>query len=499
MPGKDKQNYPPCNRAFALRMMNPMSYREGNVSPLDRQIQPVVKRQIAKNVESRKGSIDDNSSSSMSSTTSYTESGLYDIDEHDHQRYRYSSGGNGTPNTPRRNTVRTKSTSNLMTRSYTSADGFSIGNFSRNVTARSTMPSRLRSKSSSKGSVSANTTPRNENKETSSSLKRTQSLRERPKSALGISRPSTSHGQNNSAQILKKTSSSSNVTSLRKPSRSKDNPKKCSTLRKEKTYNGINGVHSRRDDDSTESDNSSVMNDIDSFKQTYRATSNGCSSLGSSTITLNGSVSSYGDSSLESSFDSAVQLSVASCSSLNTSSLKDDSFSEKLSDICTLISQRYPGDFQILENLVEMQSAYEQRNEQVNKVVKNLEQNVHNLNRKISQASRLTNLIAPLMQVTRSFEKELLGVMEANSKVSKETHEQYTQIPSVSSQEKEDNFCNGHENSTSGQLNGLPNDFGEALNGKHPSPLEEIHSEANAVANKIMEGIAEQQEKNAFA
>ena len=42
-------NYPPCNRAFALRMMNPTSYSDERISPLDKEIQPLVgKKFVAK-------------------------------------------------------------------------------------------------------------------------------------------------------------------------------------------------------------------------------------------------------------------------------------------------------------------------------------------------------------------------------------------------------------------------------------------------------------------
>jgi len=467
MPGKEasKPSYPPCNRAFTLRMMNPMSYQEGHVSPLDQKIQPLLKRSIAKSFEHQRrnsnSTIDD---SSICSDLSYQDGGLYDIDENDHG---LSNGKNGKST----KNGRSKSSSNGfgMVRSRSSADGFEdakSSSFNRNSTSRSTLPVRLRSKSAPKGAPKTNGVVRSETptkERTDNTLKRSKSLKERPKSCNGFIRSTRTienRTPNKGNTVVR--SPRNDTTSKQKDTRSKllNNGSYKAPIRAENRH--TRSMSSRED----ALDSDSTFSEIDGYNlKSLRHKSSSSSTISAASTGLG----SAEESSLESSFDSALQLSTSSLPSTKPeiSSLinktRNDKFHQKVTDICNLISDKHPGDFQILEGLVEMQHAYEERNLLVNETIKSLQRNVMDLEYRLNNTPNIPSLIMPLMNATKLFERQMQNIIDSKQK-QQQTFERSSQIPDIDS------------NKT--------------------SPLEEISNEANAVANQIEQFMINSPEKN---
>ena len=100
--------------------------------------------------------------------------------------------------------------------------------------------------------------------------------------------------------------------------------------------------------------------------------------------------------------------------------------------MCRLISERHPGDFQILETLTEMQSAYEERNDLVRDTISNLREKVRILEYKNANAPNIPGLVIPLMRATNAFQTQLQSIMDAYHRPGIDA---YTQHPVMESQQ----------------------------------------------------------------
>ncbi|XP_002168463.2 putative uncharacterized protein DDB_G0285119 [Hydra vulgaris] len=123
-----------------------------------------------------------------------------------------------------------------------------------------------------------------------------------------------------------------------------------------------------------------------------------------------------------------------------------DNFSSRLNEVCNLITEKYPGEFLIIERLVEMQSAYEECNNSVNETIAQLRQRIVELEER--QNSGIAALAIPLMYATSTFQSQIQNIINRKNL----TTDFSVQV------------CNGQTQN---------------------SPLDEISNEANAVAAHI--------------
>lgn len=460
MPGKDlKGNYPPCNRAFALRMMNPMSYQQGHMSPLDGEIQPVVKKTIAKAIRERTGSensFDDISLSPASSLSSFQDMELYDIDENGKNhgmngdvRLNSSFDSYRTKPSPR-SSVSGKSNGNgFISRSYSSSDGFNGSNFQRGSSVRISTPARIRSKSSprkvSNGasyepSVNRvngyrpdvtnylqNKTVQNNTPEGGSSLRRSQSLRERSKKTLmNKSNDKQNQPKDNVTKLRVATTRSSQLRAKIHQNGTTPTPKQGRTDSglKKKTAKGSL-------EDWSESDSSAIYSEINAYNPRNNPRSRHTARHASKRERRDSNNTLSETSSIEE-FDSALQLSTPSTPSarpsLSSSPIlqNSDKFSAKLNEVCQLITTQHPHDFQILETLVEMQTAYEDRNQLVTRTISDLRRRVNELESKSANSSNIPALVIPLMRASTNFQSKLQSIMDSQH-APKCTTDQYVQ------------------------------------------------------------------------
>lgn len=430
MPGSEipKRDYPSCNRAFALRMMNPTCYSEERTSPLDKQIQPLGKKFVAKSaLSSGVGyhrdstellSVDEVSLSPASSCASLSEMELYDIEEHKYgpeQQMLHRQRSSLEVNNLRKHHS-PKGGEYGMVRSYSSAGGFN-----RSSPSRTSLPSRNKNKpnnangfkqeasaflkthqsaSSPKGTAAA-----------ASKLRRTQSLKGgRPpaETSSPISRPRSSSGMNKSSltspsskiRVAGTKSSQLRAESLKQKQESPQPQKmtrtSSSTKRGKASPPSLNSTEEESD--------GSVFSELDTYNPRHNP-------RGRTTKEVNHKAqrNSRADGGGKAS-------SVQNISSQARRNLTTDTFGDKLNEVCRIILEKHPGDFQILETLTEMQSAYEERNDLVKDTISNLREKVRILEYKNSNSPNIPGLVIPLMRATNAFQTQLQSIMDAYHK-----------------------------------------------------------------------------------
>lgn len=545
MPGKElKQNHhPPCNRAFALRMMNPTSYAEDRISIFDKEIQPVVKKSIAKNISEYNNIVieerpnfyredsadtisfddyDDATAVSLSPTnstdTSFSEMELYDIDEIENETHhngnfdmirQHSSLDTYTRVKKGQHHSENVNGSELMFRSHSFADGFD-GHFSRGSPARASMPVRLRTASipprDSQHLDGTTTLPgkhkgyrneamaylqgKNGGKRLSSSksssgkqgvgtLARTHSLKGLKSERMSVGNRTAEKGKSPAATTAKVRVSETRSSQLRAKLHDScggqtASPRNASPFRPNSaTRSG--GKHRHLNSFEDESDSSStVFSETDAYnprnnprgsnKHSPQGTSTKHMKVSSSRRRLpneqrttspsynnnNNNNNTHQQHSPKNQRTNSIPSNLSS--QLFSQLAKNDTFSSKLSQLCTLISERHPGDFQILETLVEMQTAYEDRNELVKTTISGLREHIHTLEHKLAHSPSIPGLVIPLMRATNAFQNQLQSIMDSHGVLS---HDVSIQFP-------ESNRSDGRE-----------------------ITMAEISAEANSVAKQI--------------
>jgi len=536
MPGSDlglsKQNYPPCNRAFALRMMNPTSYSDDHISPLDKEIQPIYKKFVAKTAYSgtespsvgaykinhfQRGdstdllSIDEISLSPASSCASVNEMDLYAIDENmygsDTALIRQRSSLDARSVKHRRSEAKDSSSSNEgdygLVRSYSSAGGFDGGYFNRGTPNRSTLPSRSRSKSNVKESGNnlyrdeasnylqsqrSTGSPKGTRSGGSSSLRRTQSLKgNRQTSSNGASplaRPKSSASSHVGSGLkirVASTKSSQLRAQMIETKQQKQNgsgtPSKPfhlnggggTPLRKgRQTMNSHKTTHSLNSTEEyiSESD-SSVFSEMDAYNPRHNPRGNRQASVQVNAKKKQPRLSKDSPSKQSKPSVASPKLNAQRCQNLVGTPKqlsRSDTFSDKLSEVCQLISEKHPGDFQILETLIEMQTAYEERNDLVKETISGLREKNRMLEYKCANSPNIPGLVIPLMRATNAFQTQLQSIMDAYHQPGVD---EMCQFPEVIFEEQEEE-----------------EDEGE-LETPRENPLDQITKEANLVANQI--------------
>ena len=264
-------------------------------------------------------------------------------------------------------------TNGFMNRSYSSNDGFIRGS-----TARQSTPVRYRSSSSPDKTIQngrqsphkairsdvSNYLEQNNQLKEGSSLRRSQSLRDcaRPKVNLR-----NGDVKSNATKLRVASTRSSelrakmNNSPIKAPTPNKTNVKQTKKQQK-KVLSTNKNVKNAED----ESDTSLIVNSERDAnnprniprKHGKKQQQQQPRERRDSTLSEASSIDSY-DSALQMSSPSTPSvLPVLDPGSLKVTSLPShDAFSKKLADVCTLISDHYPGDFHLLETLVEMQAA----------------------------------------------------------------------------------------------------------------------------------------------
>lgn len=514
MPGKEvKQNYPTCNRAFALRMMNPTVYAEERVSVFDKEIQPVIKKPIAKNISenSEQGSVvrplsiknvseiygqppgdlerqlsadtislDEASLSPTDTDTSFSEMELYDIDEIEHETHeelgmirQHSS----LESYGRSKKVQYQSNNtNDIYRSHSSADGFD-GHFSRGSSARATMPGRVRSGNTpSRDSQSHDGTSstkrkgyRNEavaylqgkggskknsknNSDKQGTLTRSRSLKglKGERISVGIPPEKVQNGQSSekgkSPMATKVRVAETRSSQLRAKLHDQNNQPNNLDHKTASPFRAAGASRSGKlrqmgsFDECSESDSSSTaFSEIDPNSRSNTRSKG----LTNSALAKHSKLSSSRrrlpseqrtPSPLYTSQSQSPKSQRSNSSTPNSQQSyqlpKQDTFSSKLSQLCTLISERHPGDFQILETLVEMQSAYEERNDLVKNTISSLRERIHTLEYKLAHAPNIPGMVIPLMRATNAFQNQLQCIMDSHGVVSHDVSSQFPESKS---------------------------------------------------------------------
>ena len=475
MPGREtpssKSDYPSCNRAFALRMMNPTCYTDERTSPLDKEIQPLGKKFVAKTAILSSGvgyhrdstellSVDEISLSPASScASSLNEMELYDIDEAKYgpeqqqlQRQRSSLESNNL----RKNMKNTKGGGALgMVRSYSSAGGFDGGYFNnRGTPSRSSVPSRPRNKTSPKDNKNGyreeataflkqhRTQSASPKGTQSANLRRTQSLKgarpnldeshlPRPRSTTGIKSPSSA----SKVRVATTKSSQLRAKALESKHRLESSPQPQKMTRTSNTKRAVGRTSSNTTPKSSwasslnsteEESDGSVFSEVDAYRPRHNPRGRQHEMKPSSPPNRKSQTRTLGGG----------KVSPTTAHAQNTPQVKrllnTDTFSDKLNDVCRLISERHPGDFQILETLTEMQSAYEERNDLVRDTISNLREKVRILEYKNANAPNIPGLVIPLMRATNAFQTQLQSIMDAYHRPGIDA---YTQHPVMESQQ----------------------------------------------------------------
>jgi len=352
------------------------------------------------------------------------------------------------PTSPRKNVANVADEFG-MRRSLSSVDGFSSTSMKRTSPARTTMPARIRKEAAKAGQKDMESPTHNgKGKSNANGMQTNGKDSSQAKRANSV-------GKNNTSSP-----SMSKGKPLRVPDASPDGrPRTPVTLQKTVRVNGTRAselrAKSRLDGGvaDTKSDTDSVS---ESMKiRTKRYNGKNCKDDESS------------DTSSEHSMDTVLKLSSPTCHSSMPPTLcspityelpSADEFSSKLAEVCNIISEKHPGDFQILETLVTMQTAYEDRDKQVNKVVNALQDRVNELEHKLRSSPNIPSLVVPLLRASNSFQKQLHNIF-VNHK---------------------DTLSRG--GGAAGPLS--PNMNG--LNGYRGNPFEEIYEEANSVAEHIL-------------
>ena len=465
MPSKDSKSnsgcnkspsHPSYNRAFALRMMNPSSYRERKTSPFDRDIEPLPSQKIAKNISfspqaHTNGSRYDHdppsfsSVSPTSSLSSFHDSELYDIDENgdnpdmnreyslprarsmiDYHEKRTSFNGSNSDESPL-----------FMNRSYTAVDRFNdvvkISNNKSKRVANVSAPvgATSKSKSSSKSKEDKKATDK---VKTHSPVKRTKNLKDqRPKSDLGyLPRRTTAQ-----PTPEKKTSTNTrtpvqdrqqNAVTKNKPyepnNKSSDQEKKsCRSEPHKRSVKEVKSAPTRSSirpsarinsySDPSESDSSLIFNERDvRYRRSPRPRSS--SSIPERKDSFNNSRDNFSGFYLQ--LHAPRSLS-APIPDIDVASNSHDSFSDKLAQICNLMSEKHPGEFQIIESLVEMQSAYESHQQSCRKEIHQMQQKLQQLERRLEvtenrRAPSMSAVVLPLAKATTNFQHQLIEIIK---------------------------------------------------------------------------------------
>ena len=459
MPGREtslKSDYPSCNRAFALRMMNPTCYSDERTSPLDKEIQPLGKKFVAKPASLSSGigyyrdstellSVDEISISPASScASSLSEMELYDIDEHKYgpEQQQLKRQRSSLEAHILRNNTKSKGRGEYgMVRSYSSAGGFDGGYFNnRETPSRSSVPLRTRNKTSPKDTKKGykeeataflkthhalNSSPKGSHSSGSSGLRRTQSLKGarpnleespmgRPRSTMGINKSPTlsskirvagtksSQLRAKSVESKQKQESSPQLQKMARTASTKRAGGRNVTTPKSSLASSLNSTEEESD--------GSVFSEIDAYNPRYNPRGRqetkvrNESPLYRKSQPLTRAATAPGKSSPTRHTQNIPQVKRL----LNT-----DTFCDKLTDVCRLISEKHPGDFQILETLTEMQSAYEERNDLVRDTISNLREKVQILEYKNANAPNIPGLVIPLMRATNAFQTQLQSIMDA--------------------------------------------------------------------------------------
>uniref|UniRef100_A0A7M5XLV3 Uncharacterized protein n=1 Tax=Clytia hemisphaerica TaxID=252671 RepID=A0A7M5XLV3_9CNID len=503
-------NYPPCNRAFALRMMNPTSYSDERISPLDKEIQPLAgKKFVAKQVFSSGIyqqnstdvlSVDEISLSPASSCASLSELDLYDIDENRNTSISSTDGGKMFPRQRSsleahymRNSKPTKSSSSSnegeygMRRSYSSAGGFDGGFFQRGHANRSSTPSRARSKSKNGFKEEASTylqthqsssSPKGARLGNTPGVRRTQSLKGgrpnvsvnpigRTKSTVGTPQKSPNSKirvvGTKSSQLRAQSAETKQTPGATKAATSSPTNQRSVKSTVNQRGRTTSRSHKTRSLNSTEEyseSDSSVFSEVSDSYYPRRSRQGSVKLNGHSSPSARRAQANRGS---PSSSPAATSKNFLINDSLQMKRLpKVDTFSGKLTDVCRLISERYPGDFQILETLTEMQSAYEERNHLVTETISGLREKTRLLEHKCANSPNIPGLVIPLMRATNAFQSQLQCIMDAYHQPG---IDETTQFP------ESGNIIRKSE----------PN----AQDTVHNGSLDQISKEANLVASRI--------------
>ena len=446
-------------------------------------------------------SVDEISLSPASNCASLSELDLYDIDENRNTSISSTDSGKMFPrqrssleahNLRHLKPTKSSSSSNEgeygMQRSYSSAGGFDGGFFQRGHINRSSTPSHTRAKAKNgfKEEASAylqshqsSSSPKGARVGSAPGIRRTQSLKGarpnvsvnaigRTKSTVGTAQKSpnskirvmgtkSSQLRAQSAEMKQK-HGGSQVTDSPKPQRSV----KSFTNSPPKRGRTTSGSHKTRSLNSTEEyseSDSSVFSEVSDSYNPRRSRQgstklNGHSSPNARRVQANrGSPTSVAATSKNYSTNGSPH---------QVKRLpKVDTFSGKLTEVCRLISERYPGDFQILETLTEMQSAYEERNQLVKDTISGLREKTRLLEHKCANSPNIPGLVIPLMRATNAFQSQLQCIMDAYHQPGVD---EMTQFP------ESGNFIQKSESTAHDATD---------------SPLDQISKEANLVASRI--------------
>lgn len=444
MSGKEeKVQYPSCNRAFALRMMNPNSYRQGQVSPLDREIQPIFKRSVTRSISSRS---DDSSLAMIPSETPHQDMELYDIDENGMCSRKNQILSASFDTAIGLNAEKLALSPKIinedlsMRRSLSSVDGFHKSTIlKRTHPARTTMPVRIRTRSVQKDehnhkckSISGIQQASLNGKDHIVHVKRSNKIFDKGSSTQHtlkdrkLRHDASTEGRQRVINNTKKNtrSSSKRPTEIRTRIRS-DCETKCNSksiqqnegkVGKAKRYYDQN---QNNEDYRKKSDFSIIDHLLDEFSD-HKMSPYNCSS--------------------------PIEISPS------------EEFGKKLAEVCQLISEKHPGDFQILETLVTMQIAYEDREKQVKKSIRLLCDRVNELEDRLRTTPNIQSLVIPLLKASNSFQIELRDIFA--------THK--------------DTLSKTLNSDSSLNINDLSSGF------KNANLFDEIYVEANSVANHIL-------------
>ena len=336
-----------------------------------------------------------------------------------------------------------KKTELLLVRSKTSSDGFAHhSNFNRNDSARMTVPTRTKYQ---------NNPNLSDNSVHSKSYHRQNGVREKNQHQNGFKKDDKVNFSNSTVLSNMTNNSLRRSKSLKMPKCSYQIPvvpsTRSSELRLSKTRLESHYKTKNFNDEFSESENSYTTSECDSpFLTTGKKANpaiNGYANVivngGNTKNTQNVFNNCCTGSQCNGQVSSEIKL---ACSPI----MNMDGFSSRLSEVCNLITEKHPGEFQIIERLVEMQSAYEECNNSINETIVQLRQRIVELESKESVG--ITSLAIPLMNATSAFQSQIQDIIN---------RKYFTTDFSVQ-------VCNGQTQN---------------------SPLDEISNEANAVAAHI--------------
>ena len=97
---------------------------------------------------------------------------------------------------------------------------------------------------------------------------------------------------------------------------------------------------------------------------------------------------------------------------------RNERFSRRLSLLCNMLAEKYPGDFHILELLVELQVSNEKREAKITKTVDLMQQKIDDMDRRIALMESvsnpgLENILLPLQQATEAFNSGISNALRA--------------------------------------------------------------------------------------